>query len=80
MSAIEADGVREGGAEFARAARRLSGAAMLLLHWAPHIFWSATPDELAAAFAWAAEARGDGGGTPPDAGTIAQLKERFPDG
>ena len=34
---------------FARAARRLSGAAARVLGWTPATFWAATPAELASA-------------------------------
>jgi uncharacterized phage protein (TIGR02216 family) len=64
-------------AAFADAARALAGVAGAVLGWAPDAFWRATPAELAAV---AAAIAGDGGDAPADAGTIARLKEAFPDG
>lgn len=63
---------------FAEAAARLAGLAGAVLGWSPDAFWRATPAELAAVVAVLA-----GGGDridPPDAATIAQLQEAFPDG
>jgi uncharacterized phage protein (TIGR02216 family) len=61
---------------FAEAARRLAGAAGLAFGWSPARFWRATPAELAAL---ADAARGEAQ-EPPDAATLARLKERHPDG
>lgn len=62
---------------FAEAAARLAGLAGLHFGWTPDIFWAATPAELAALVTAAA---GGDAATPPDAATIARLKEAFPDG
>jgi uncharacterized phage protein (TIGR02216 family) len=63
---------------FAAAARRLAGLAGVVLGWPPDIFWAATPAELAAPVA---VLTGEGSASaPPDAATIARLKEAFPDG
>jgi hypothetical protein len=59
---------------FGRAAARLSSAASLLLGWRPDEFWNATPTEFAAAMILVG-----GDGQAPDAGTIAALRQRFPD-
>jgi len=48
-----------------------------VLGWAPDAFWAATPAELAAVVRALV---GDGAAPPPDAATIARLKEMFPDG
>ncbi|MBN8838912.1 MAG: phage tail assembly chaperone [Sphingomonadales bacterium] len=46
--------------------------------WAPDAFWRATPAELAALVG---ACLGDGAdAVPPDAATIARLRERHPDG
>ena len=63
---------------FTEAAGRLAGVAGAALGWAPDAFWRATPAELAAVVA--ALAGGDEGAGPPDAATIARMKEAFPDG
>jgi hypothetical protein len=64
---------------FAERAARLAGIAGALAGWRPDEFWRATPVELEQHLA--ALAGVDGGVTaPPDAGLIATLKERFPDG
>jgi len=48
----------------------------VVLGWRPHEFWGATPDEVEGALtALVAPAA-----PPPDAATIAALKEQFPDG
>lgn len=65
---------------FAHRASRLAGVAGALAGWRPAEFWAATPQELEAvllAFAGVQEGAGD---PPPDAATIALLKEQFPDG
>jgi uncharacterized phage protein (TIGR02216 family) len=63
---------------FADAAARLAGLAGVLFGWSPDDFWRATPAELAAV------GRALAGDTddvvPPDAATLARLKEMFPDG
>jgi uncharacterized phage protein (TIGR02216 family) len=67
------------GRVFAASATRLAGLAGALLGWRPDEFWRATPAELEAvlaAFAMPPTATG----APPDAATIAALKEQFPDG
>jgi uncharacterized phage protein (TIGR02216 family) len=61
---------------FAQAAARLAGLAGLGFGWAPDAFWRATPAEL---MALVRAARGEDA-VPPDAGEIARLQERFPDG
>jgi uncharacterized phage protein (TIGR02216 family) len=61
---------------FARAAGRLAGQAGAVLGWSPDAFWAATPAELAAVVAALAGEAAD----PPDATTIARLREAFPDG
>lgn len=69
---------------FTASAVRLAGFAGARLGWSPDAFWQATPAELAAvAVAVAAAAVEAGGGavaTPPDAATIATMREAFPDG
>lgn len=61
---------------FADAAGRLAGVAGLLFGWPPDMFWCATPAELdALARAMTGEAT-----APPDAATLARLREAFPDG
>ena len=63
---------------FSEGAARLAGVAGALLGWRPDEFWQATPVELAAVFS-AMAGEGDAVG-PPDAGDLARLMERFPDG
>ena len=61
---------------FAESAARMAGLAGVAFGWTPDTFWRATPAELAAlvrAVAGETEA-------PPDAVTIARLREAFPDG
>ena len=63
---------------FAEGARRLAGLAGVALGWSPDAFWAATPAELAALVD---ALRGPAAiATPPDAATLAKLKEAFPDG
>jgi len=45
--------------------------------WSPDLFWAATPAELSVLVRVVC---GDGEEAPPDAGTIARLREAFPDG
>ena len=61
---------------FGDSAARLAGLAGMLFGWSPEVFWGATPAELGAL------ARAVAGETavPPDAATVARLKEAFPDG
>jgi uncharacterized phage protein (TIGR02216 family) len=47
-----------------------------LLGWRPEEFWKATPAELAAVLGALGGPSGDG----VDAGDLARLMERFPDG
>ncbi|MDH7639578.1 phage tail assembly chaperone [Sphingomonas oryzagri] len=58
---------------------RLAGIAGALAGWRPDEFWRATPAELEAVLSALSgpQAQGD---APPDAVTIAALKEQFPDG
>ena len=63
-------------ARFADAAAKLAGLAGVAFGWSPAQFWDATPAELAALVA----ALGGDAAPPPDAATIARLKEAFPDG
>ena len=63
---------------FAERAARLAGYAGALIGWRPDEFWRATPAELETVLA-ALVAPG-AGEAPPDAATIAALKEQFPDG
>jgi len=72
-------GFADRGELFSDSATRLAGLAGLLLGWRPDEFWRATPGELEAVLAAFAGPRGIGD-TPPDASTIAALKEQFPDG
>lgn len=58
---------------FAPAAGRLAGLAGRALGWRPHEFWSATPAELAAILAPAAEAAA---GAPPSRADIARMMEQ----
>jgi len=62
---------------FAESAARLAGFAGAVLGWRPGEFWVATPAELTAVVRALA---GDHAAPPPDAATIARLKEMFPDG
>lgn len=65
---------------FGEAAGRLAGVAGLLFGWSPDQFWRATPAELAA-LARALTEGGTGDAlAPPDAATLARLREAFPDG
>ncbi len=64
--------------EFTASALRLSGFAGAVLGWSPDRFWAATPAELAAVVA--AMTGGASGAVPPDAATLAKLREAFPDG
>jgi uncharacterized phage protein (TIGR02216 family) len=64
--------------DFAEAAVRLAGAAGAVLGWSPDAFWRATPAELAAVVM--AARGGDAAVTPPDAATLAAMREAFPDG
>ena len=48
--------------------------------WPPDVFWRATPAELGAVAVAAAVTAGAGEAAPPDAATLARLKEAFPDG
>ena len=64
---------------FAERAARLAGLAGALLGWRPDEFWRATPAELETVLAALAGPQG-AGKAPPDAATIAALKEQFPDG
>lgn len=64
---------------FAQGSRRLAGQAGLLLGWRPDEFWRATPDELETALG-ALAAMMPEGAAPPDATTLARLKEMHPDG
>jgi uncharacterized phage protein (TIGR02216 family) len=60
------------------AAARLAGMAGAVLGWSPDVFWRATPAELAGVVG--ALTGGGDAAAPPDAATLARLKERFPDG
>lgn len=60
---------------FSDGAARLAGLAGALLGWRPDDFWTATPAELAAVILALA-----GDGPAADAGDVARLMERFPDG
>lgn len=64
-------------ARFADGAARLAGLAGALLGWRPSEFWAATPAELATVIA---ALGGEEGAAPPDAATLAALREMFPDG
>lgn len=61
---------------FAASAARLAGQAGAVLGWSPGAFWAATPAELAVVVA----ALTGEAAVPPDAATIAKLREAFPDG
>lgn len=63
---------------FVDAALRLSGFAGAVLGWSADQFWAATPAELAAVVG--ALTGADGSSVPPDAATLARLREAFPDG
>jgi uncharacterized phage protein (TIGR02216 family) len=63
-------------ADFASAAARLAGLAGALLGWRPDEFWRATPAELGTIVA---VLRGEDEPCA-DAGDLARLKERYPDG
>lgn len=63
---------------FATVAIRLAGLAGLRLGWSPDAFWRATPADLAAVVA-ALRPAGAAPATPPDAATIAKLREAHPD-
>lgn len=64
------------GEVFADRASRLAGFAGAFLRWPPHQFWRATPVELACVVrALIGEET-----VPPDAATIRDLMEAFPDG
>lgn len=64
--------------DFAGGAVRLAGFAGAVLGWSPDAFWRATPAELAAVVT--AAGGGEGAMTPPDAATLARMREAFPDG
>ena len=64
---------------FADGAVRLAGFAGAVLGWSPAAFWRATPAELAAVV-MAASGGGAAAMTPPDAVTLARMREAFPDG
>lgn len=64
--------------EFAAAALRLSGFAGAVLGWSPDRFWAATPAELGAVVA--ALTGREAAVAPPDADTVAKLREAYPDG
>ncbi|MGN6271212.1 MAG: phage tail assembly chaperone [Sphingomonas sp.] len=66
------------GEDFASSAARLAGFAGALLGWRPGEFWAATPAELETVVR--ALAGDETRAAPPDAGVIAALKEKFPDG
>ena len=59
---------------FGEGARRLAGAAALLLGWTPETFWRATPAELMDALI-----PPGGDGEPPEKQAIEALMRRFPD-
>lgn len=63
---------------FGDSATRLAGLAGVAFGWSPDAFWRATPAELGALAR--AMAGDDGVAAPPDAATLARLKEMFPDG
>ena len=64
---------------FADKAARLAGIAGALAGWRPDEFWRATPAELETVLAALAGPQA-ASEAPPDAATIAALKEQFPDG
>jgi len=63
---------------FAGRAERLAGFAGAVLGWSPDAFWRATPAELLTVVRAIAGAPEDA--APPDAGLVAAMRERFPDG
>ena len=67
-------------ATFAQSAGRLAGFAGAVLGWSPDAFWRATPAELGAVVAALTGDAGGGAAGPPDAATIARMREAFPDG
>ncbi|KQS05155.1 hypothetical protein ASG11_04105 [Sphingomonas sp. Leaf357] len=66
-----------GQAGFGASAARLAGFAGAFLGWSPEAFWQATPAELGAVVV---ALRGEGEPPPPDAATIAWMREAYPDG
>ena len=64
---------------FSERATCFAGIAGALLGWRPDDFWRATPAELETVLSALAGPR-TVGESPPDAATIAALKEQFPDG
>jgi hypothetical protein len=65
---------------FLPSARVLFGHAALLLGWRPDEFWSATPDELAAALTAALPFAPASHGPPLDRQSLVRLQELNPDG
>jgi len=65
--------------QFAEGAVRLAGFAGAVLGWSPDAFWRATPAELAVVVT-AAGGGAEAGMSPPDAITLAAMREAFPDG
>jgi len=63
---------------FAQAAERLAGFAGAVLGWSPDAFWAATPAELLTVVRVLGGASDEA--APPDAGLVAAMRERFPDG
>lgn len=64
--------------DLASSASRLAGRVCAAVGWAPDIFWSATPAEVAALFG---DADPDPGpGCALGAGDLATLMEAYPDG
>ena len=63
---------------FTKGAARLAGLAGAVLGWPAETFWRATPAELEAVVAGAAGAADTA--PPPDAATLAKMREAFPDG
>lgn len=68
-----------GDGDFAGSAVRLAGVAGAVLGWSPDAFWRSTPAELTAVVR-AASGGGEAAVTPPDAVTLARMREAFPDG
>ena len=65
---------------FGDLALQLAGFAGALLGWSPDAFWGCTPAELAVVVRTLTGA-GDGAAVaPPDAATLAWLREAYPDG
>ncbi|MEO8723148.1 MAG: phage tail assembly chaperone [Sphingobium sp.] len=64
---------------FADTAARLAGIIGWLLHWSPDQFWACTPMELGTVLSAVTGELTDFA-PPPDPRTLAQLRERFPDG